>query len=172
MTEDKQLVRDADVVRRENARVGYQAAVDLWTYEGEQSWARFNVMMVANSIVIAVIGVALTSQSPLPVLTVVLPIVGLVLCAVWFLIMKRSFDYQTYYVLSARELEEHYLADPVKTVSRGGSFADGKPVSVEINGNLRTLRMSRWSRIVRAQWASYIVVGVFVVVYIMTLLQI
>jgi len=35
-----------------DARVGYESAINLWVYQGEQIWARFNVMLVANSIMI------------------------------------------------------------------------------------------------------------------------
>jgi len=88
--------------RKEDARVGYQVAVSLWTYEGEQNWARFNVMLVANSIIIAVLGLAATSQlsnqGSLGPLSVVLSVVGLLLSAAWFLITVRGFDYQKYSV--------------------------------------------------------------------------
>jgi len=171
MSEAQPSIRDTDAIRTENARIGYQAAVDLWTYEGEQVWNRSNVMLVANSIVVAVIGLVITSQRPVPVLTVVLPITGLILCAVWFLLMKRGFDYSVYYVLSARELKEQYLADPVKTVSRGGDFASGKVVTLEIGGASITRRMSIWSRLLRAERASYIVIIVFAVLYTATLFQ-
>jgi hypothetical protein len=70
----------------------------------------------------------------MPVLTVVLPVAGLILCIPWFLLTERGFDYHNYYVLSARELEEHYLSDPVKTVSRDGSFGKGESITLEIGG--------------------------------------
>ena len=41
----------------ENARVGYTKAVDLWIYMGGEVWSRFNVMLVANSIVLAAVGI-------------------------------------------------------------------------------------------------------------------
>ena len=41
----------------DNARVGYQVAVSLWIHEGELIWSKFNALLVANSIILAAIGV-------------------------------------------------------------------------------------------------------------------
>lgn len=158
--------------RLQNALVAYQVAIDLWAHAGEEVWDRFNVMLVANSIIIAVIGLAITGQRALPAITVLLPLIGIVLCALWFVMMKRGFDYQVYFILSARELEEKYLADPVSVLSRGAVFANGKAISLEVAGGSTTHRMSLWSRLMTAQRASYAVIIVFVVVYVAMLLQI
>jgi len=156
----------------EDARIGYQAAIQLWTYEGGQNWARFNVMLVANSIIIAVLGLAITSANPSTAISVVLSVVGVILCIAWFLITKRGFDYQKYYVLSARELEEKFLSKVITTASRGGAFADGKPVSIEIGGAPKKIRMGWWSRKTSAGNISIIVILLFAVVYVFALLQV
>jgi hypothetical protein len=75
-------------------------------------------------------------------------------------------------MLSARELEEQYLSNTIKTVARGASFADGQEVLLNINEASNTQRMSRWSRIATAQRTSYMVVIVFIIVYLALLLQI
>jgi hypothetical protein len=154
-----------------NARIGYQVAIEMWAHSGEEVWARFNVMLVANSIIIAVVGVALTSQRALPALTVLLPVVGIILCLLWLILMKRGFDYQIYYILSASELEERYLAGTVKTISRGAAFACGKEVSIQTGNGLTNRRMGFWSRLLTAQSASYFVIILFMIVYIVMLLQ-
>jgi len=53
MSNDTQ-VTDSDQAT-ENAKVGYQVAIELWIYEGELVWSKFNVMLVANSIVLALV---------------------------------------------------------------------------------------------------------------------
>ena len=106
----------------QSALVGYQTAITLWTYEGSQNWARFNVMLVANSIVMAVLGLTLTSGQSLLVATLILSVVGMVVCAAWFLMTKRGFDTQKYYTRAAREIEETYLAGTITTVSRGAAL--------------------------------------------------
>jgi hypothetical protein len=107
----------SDPATHENARVGYRVAVDLWTYQGNLNWNRFNVMLAANSIILSVIGVVLSSQSFLPVFEVLFPAIGIVLCIVWAFLMVRGFDYHKYWSSQARELEEEYLSDVVKIVS-------------------------------------------------------
>ncbi len=164
--------QEDEKTKRENAKVGYQAAVDLWTYEGEQNWARFNVMLVANSVIIAAVTLVLTSENPLRLLSTVLAIVGLILCFAWFLVTKRGFDYQDYYILSARELEELFLYEPVQTAARGKLFAQGAEVPFELKGGPSRLRMSWPSRIASAGTVSQFVILLFVIVYIVVILQI
>ena len=171
MSESKPSTVDVDSIRRENALIGYQMAISLWTFQGEQSWARFNIMLVANSIVIAVIGLAFTSQRPVAVFTLLLPIVGLLLCGIWFAHTRREAEYSDYDILSARELEEKYLSDPVKTVSRGGLFAEGATVTIEIGGKTTQLRMGRLARSLRAKAAAKWVILILALLYIATILQ-
>jgi hypothetical protein len=170
MNEIQQPVDGLGLDLEENARIGYQAAVDLWIAEGEQIWARFNAMLVVNSIIVAVIGFALAGQRMLLVITVSLPIAGLVVCAVWYVLMKRDFEYQAYLIYSAREIEERYL-NPIKTVSRGGAFVGGQAVELVISGASVKRRMSRIARMFRDRTAAYIVILVFAAVYIAMLFQ-
>jgi len=131
----------------ENARIGYQAAVSLWTYEGAAIWARFNAMLVANSIVMAVIGLALTSEPAKEKLADFTSIAGLALCIIWCLLNTRGFDYHDHWIHSAKKLET-YLR-PVKTVSRCRRFSP--------------------AGFVRAAWASYAVIVIFAGMYIAVL---
>jgi amino acid permease len=171
MSEDKEALDNAP--DEEVARIGYEAALGLWTYQGTLNWNRFNVMLVANSIILAVVGISFTSQHPLPVFTILLPILGLVLCVAWFFLTVRGYDFQTYWALSARELEERYFANTIKTLARAGHFGQGMAVSIEIDGKTITQRTSIWSRLARSQkWISYLVIVVFMVLYAAILFQI
>ncbi len=158
--------------KKGNARIGYQVAITLWAYEGQLVWSKFNAMLLANSIVLAVIGLAISSQRELPMFTIGMPIAGLIFCVLWFLITKRGFDNYTYWILSARELEEQHLTDVVKIVSRGGNVAEGKKIKLTINGKNKDYQMSWFGRLVRVEWASYLVIAVFAVMYIIILIGI
>lgn len=154
----------------QDARVGYQAAVALWVYEGTLIWAKYNAMLVANSVILAVYGVTLGSSQRLPAAFVTgLPIAGIALCVLWAILTKRGFDNYAYWIGCVRELEEAHLAPTVRTVSRGGSFADGRVVTVAIDGQPKDYSMSRVSRLLRAAWSSYMVILVFVVLYALLL---
>lgn len=147
----------------DNARVGYQVAASLMTYEGNVIWVRFGTMLVAHTVIASVIGMSVESGAA-GVAQVGLVLAGLVLCAVWVLLHQRGFDYYVYWILSMRELEESHLA-PTRTLSRGAAFAAGEPVELTIGGKTIQHRMSRLGGL-RVAWASYAVIGVFVLLYL------
>jgi hypothetical protein len=108
-------------------------------------WSRYNAMLVANSVILAAIGLTGDATERSFALDVGLPLVGILLCLLWVSLVARGFDYFAYWILSARELEERYMAAEVVTVSRGGPFSSGKPVSFVIDGKPYIYRMSRAS---------------------------
>ncbi|MCC6499828.1 MAG: hypothetical protein IT313_06130 [Anaerolineales bacterium] len=145
----------------ENARWGYQAAISSVTSHQDTFWSIFNAMLVANSIVIAGIGF---SNSEL--FKMFLSIIGGVLCFLWLLLSKRHREYVTYYLLSAREIEERYFPNTVKTFSRGGYFAHGKTVILEIGQSEQKRQMDPLSRLIRGEAVAYFVILVFELIYI------
>jgi len=171
MTEASSLKKVSSPEEMENVRVGYQVAINFVWYLGEMVWAKYNAMLVVNSVVIAAIGIGLTSQQSLPILTVGLSVVGLILCILWFQLVKRGVDQLSSYMAAARELEDEYLANRVRVISRGNDFAAGKQVTYQIGGKSKTIRMSSWGRLMRTQAASYLVIAVFAVVYALMLIQ-
>jgi hypothetical protein len=159
--------KEIDEIDIENARVGYQAAINLWTYQGREIWARFNVMLVANSILIGVIGLDITNH-PTPTLSIfswILSFFGIFICLAWILLMKRSNDYQNYYVHKAFELEG--LLNKVNIVFEGKTFQKGDPV--KIAGISETLKMNKW--IPSTRNISYFIIVLFIIIYL-TLLHI
>ncbi|WP_144120565.1 hypothetical protein [Catellatospora sichuanensis] len=171
MTLDTRAASDSDpaeLAPADNARVGYQVATALMTYEGNVIWVRFGTMLVAHTVMVAVLGMAVESGvSGLAQLGLV--IAGLVLCGSWVLLHQRGFDYYVYWILSMRELEEQHLA-PTRTVSRGAAFAAGQPVELTVGGRTVRHRMSRLGRM-RVAWVSYVVIGVFALLYVAQLVM-
>jgi hypothetical protein len=153
-----------------NARIGYQQAVNLWIYEGNQVWAKFTALIYANTIVLATIGVVATGNGAarLVPFRVALAILGLVLSVSWIFLTKRSFDYYKYWIFSARELEERYLS-PVQVVSRGGRFAEGREVKFNVslpNNECATACTNKRPRIAAI---CYLIIAVFISLYLATL---
>ena len=101
----------------ENARVGYQVASNLWIYEGGTLWSKFNALLVANSVVLSALGLSMSAASPLRVFSIGMPVVGIILCVMWFLLTERSFRFYKYWIWSAREIEEQYLNVPLRIIS-------------------------------------------------------
>jgi len=144
--------KDVDPVALENARVGYEVAVTLWTYQGSLIWNRFNIMLTANSVIVSVIGILLASQSDLTIFAALLPTVGLVLCAAWALLAARGFVYHEYWASRARELEEEYLSDVVTTCRDAGK-----------------IKLGRLSRLGGQKEMTYAVISAYAVVFVAAL---
>jgi hypothetical protein len=139
-----------------NARTGYQAAVSLWVGEGLQLWARFSSMLAVNAGLLAAMAWART----LPWMLAYLAVFGMVLCALWLLMMWRGYAYQSYLVASARELEEAYL-EPVCTITRGHDFVNHQ----EVRFPFGTHHLPELLR-VRDRYAVYAVIGMLLVFYL------
>jgi hypothetical protein len=155
---------------QEKAEVGYQAAINLWGILVQTSWSRFNAMLVANSIIVGIIGLALTNEeTTLYKVIIIFPFIGIVLCILWFLLMWRDSKDQNYYVRSARELEFKYLS-PVQTVWRGGKFKGGEEIYINDNFDPKKFKIG-WIRLFRTNHLSHVVIFLFLCVYILITIQ-
>jgi len=167
---DQQSKDKAHCEQAENARVGYEAAIQMWYYYGEVLWQKYNALLVANSIVIAAIGFVSIGQDTFSALSLILPVLGLILCATWFLIAVRGVAYHMYFMHSAREIEEEYLANEVKSLARGKLYGDGKWIKLRLGGEPKCChQMSRWARLAKTRTLSYIVILMFALIYLVFL---
>jgi hypothetical protein len=157
--------------RLENARVGYQAALNLWNTQVRFAWSRLNAMTVANGVILATIGLAsVFSRLFPPFFTEALSLVGIVLCLFWLHSHSHSSQYSRYLLLSACELESH-LRDPVSTVSRGALFSEGNEVTLMIDNEKKKLRLGWLPRLAGTDSFSYLVIVTFLVLYIFLLFR-
>jgi len=174
MTESQEVQETIDEQQIENARVGYQVATSLWNSRAGEFWSQFNAMLTANSIVLAAAtattAVAVSAPESIPslksilsLLSIGVPIVGLALCALWCALHERASGYNEYWARSARELEEQFLNDPIKTLSWGALFGEGEPI--QFDGDPKPLRMNRIGRI-RVRHTVRLIIAVFVVMYL------
>lgn len=160
------------VARPGNAIVGYQAAVNIWVAQTQLIWSRFNVMIIANSIILAAIGLAMWGNHPLSVpFTRALCLAGLVVSLAWLVAYRRASQLSSYFLSSARELEGQ-LTEPVVTISRGIMFSEGKEVTLTIDGEKKKLRLSWLARTGLAENESFyhVLVAIFMVLYVGLLL--
>jgi hypothetical protein len=151
----------------ENARVGYQAALSIWTAKTRMIWSRFNMMVVANSIILGAISLTIESSQPLSTsFTRAVCLVGLAVSLAWLPAHRRACQHSSYLHSSARELE-NYLANPVVTISRGTSLSEGKEVTLTIDGEKRKLHLGWFTRIQLAKTESFsdFVIVMFAVLY-------
>jgi amino acid permease len=166
MKDSKKGPRLSYAAQLENARVGYQAAMSTAIAVDQVIWSIFNTMIVANSIVVAGIGLVITNQPSSSLYKILLSIIGVILCFVWFFMAKRHRDYFDYLILSAREIEEKYFSQSVVTVSRSSFYSKGQAVVLRIGEEQTIRRMSFWSRLMKGEVAAYTIIIVFVVIYV------
>jgi len=80
---------------QDNAKIGYQAAINLWGILVETSWSRINAMVVANSIII---GMLVLSSQPVPTFFAkILSVIGVILTILWALMMHCDAKFVDYY---------------------------------------------------------------------------
>jgi hypothetical protein len=157
--------------RLENARVGYRAALDIWQAQTRLTSSRFNVMIVANSIILGAISLTIRGSRLMPAFfTRGLSLVGIVVSLAWLHAYRRASQDNSYFLWSARELES-YLADPVVTISRGATFSEGNEVALTIDGEKKKLRLGWLARIARTESFSYFVIAVFMLLYVALLFR-
>jgi len=157
--------------RLENARVGYRAALDIWQAQTRLTSSRFNVMIVANSIILGAISLTIRGSRLMPAFfTRGLSLVGIVVSLAWLHAYRRASQHNSYFLWSARELES-YLADPVVTISRGATFSEGNEVALTIDGEKKKLRLGWLARIARTESFSYFVIAAFMLLYIALLFR-
>jgi hypothetical protein len=154
-----------------DARVGYQVATSIWASQADVGHARYNVMMIANSIFLGVIGLALTRIPPMRLLAVVLAGFGFWFCILWLHAFKRGYAYGIHLVRSARELEK-YLG-VVKTLSTGGQLIRGEEVKYDLKDADKSelsLKYDWFVRLGKTESASSIAICSFMALYLSIIL--
>jgi len=155
----------------ENARIGYQVASNLWVCAAGILWSKFNALLLANSIVIGSMILSMTVSKCFSIfISIGMSIAGIFLCILWFLLTKRTLEGYEYWIHSTREIEEKFLTPSVKTVSRGGDFADGKEVSLNIGYKSKPMRISWFGRLLHDKVTSYAIIFIFFLMHILILI--
>jgi hypothetical protein len=127
----------------DRATNAYRAAIDLRKLGSEQVHSRLTAMLTANTIIIAVSGLAITNQTKIPVYLIIALIGGgLFLCLVWGFFVFHGLQVENYYRLKTEEFEP--LAIP-----------HGKQLAI------RTKNWKAWGYGI----ATYFTIAVFISIY-------
>lgn len=154
----------AEQVERDNARIGYQAAISLATFEGNIVWSRYGLMLLTHTIILSAVGLASSASPPAKgVIWVGLSLVGLLLCVPWWIVNDVGFRYYFAWMFSARELEERYLA-PVQAVGLAFPVDGDGEASVVVGGNRLPLGIAQRDRR-RVVTASKLIIAIFGALY-------
>lgn len=101
----------------QKATNGYQTAISLWKLASEQIYSRFGAMLTANSIIIAIAGLIVTSKINFPK-PLVLSFIGLgiFLCLLWFCFIRLGVKAENHYRNVAEKIESKCIPDGYKIV--------------------------------------------------------
>jgi len=129
-----------ELARAANA---YRAAIELRKLGSEQVHSRLSAMLTANTIIIAVSGLAITSQTTIPPnLIGALIGGGLILCLVWGFFVYHGLQVENYYRKKTEEFEP-------------GAIPEGKLLAIQ------TSNWKSWGYGI----ATYFTIAVFVAIY-------
>jgi hypothetical protein len=170
MTDGKHPEGYQDQLSRENARLGYQSAVSYLASSQALVYERINSLLVANSIFVGAICLLATTQHQIWIFTIALCFAGVLLNISHLHLYERAYDYQIFLVLSARELEERYLAPDVKTLSDGGRFQNGEQVCKLICGSCQPVPRSWLGSKWKGKRSCRLVIATFLALYVIALL--
>jgi len=139
----------------QKAAAKYRVAIDKNISESEILWSRYNAMLVFNTLLITTIGFVFQNQTIGGDLLLLLPILGLISCLVWFTVTRKGFIWINYWIYSARKLEEEYFKDNNEVMN---------PI---LHGDEHRKLISSWPN---TEISSYILIVMIVLVYIAFLL--
>jgi hypothetical protein len=151
------------------AMLGYDKAIQLWEVETASRHSEYNTMLVANSLILAAIGFSYQTTSFYPPVKYFLPIVGLVICLVWYMSGKRAVEQAVFYIYCARELEGKFFNSVFQHLYKGHLFGKGEAVEFLLEGKQRYRRMKLWGRLVRRQVFFNFIILIFAIMYISVL---
>lgn len=158
-------------LKKEIVIAGYENAINLWIYSGQEVWARFNIMLSANAIIIAALTLIISENNPKQLFQIVLAVMGIILCICWGILNQRSNSFANYYTKSAREIEEKYLDNYISVVSRGCNFAEGDTVELKLGNEKKKLKIPCPANMFRAIHISTFIIFSFIFFYILVLIE-
>ena len=97
----------------------HRTAIDLWNLASQQIYSRFTSMLVGNSVIIALIGLAMGNKFNIPNCVVELLIIcGLVLCLIWLGFMVAGCYVELYYRQIAVKFEKQATGEKIAFPSK------------------------------------------------------
>jgi hypothetical protein len=152
----------------------YSTAIQLLTYEGQVAWSRYNAMVTAQSIFIAiVVGILVNRQ--LVVFIPFLSLMAILICFFWLVMTIRNFAMLKYYILCARELEEK-IWPPNKDLyynffKRGDLFRENRTVEFVLNEDPKKYhKRPDMGRLIDTNWAAYFIICLFIILHLLIIL--
>lgn len=151
----------------------YSSAINLMNHEGDLVWSRFNVFILANTILFILIGELLkTNNKQMSILVV--SFVGLILTFLWLISTVRGFEAIEYWNCSIREIEEAISGKDavINLFIRGEKyFKLNQQVKFKFNfanGKEALCKRGCFTRCIpiNVTWTAYLSIGLILLLYI------
>lgn len=162
---------DANIEKKSNssfeaAKLGYEMAIQLWIYEGNSIWSKFNVMLVVHTILFNLLASKESSNYISHISAF-----GIVISLLWLIMTKKGFYSLDYWIYTARELEENHFNNIIKNVKRGNKFTSGSKITFAFKGN-NSLKIQKPLNWLNNRFSAYIIIYLIIFVYIYIFLKI
>ncbi len=144
----------------------YKILVGMLQHDDEQFWRRTDILMALNGALLTVVNLTRPAQSA-PAATswkavsLAICVVGVVVCAFWFLISKRGEAFYNHWYDQLEFLETHYLS-PIQVFRTADDFFSKGTVKL---GDEK-LELDRLSRSIKIFAAIQALSGIIVLVWV------
>ena len=147
----------------EKNKIGYNAAIQMASSNGNMIWAAFGALIGANAVFVTLIGVVMKLYEDIDLLPILMSLLGIILCVIWFFTISRQFAYTEYWLIYARNLEKKTLAPQVDLLEKGKSYGEGKVIHLEE----QHIFMPWFGRVFKVKQLASAVIYLFLVLYIL-----
>lgn len=145
-------MNNLDSDRLENIRTKYQNAITLKDSESQIQWNRYNAILVINTILLGLIGLNYSSNTDLCYIfgdfLQYMPLVGILICILWFIVTWKGFKWSQFWIEEANKLEKD-LVGGINPIQEGAI---------------------RRSKYLKTEYAAYIIIVIFLLIYVYLLL--
>jgi hypothetical protein len=150
----------------ENARLGYQTAVRLFTLGSQEFYSRFAAMLIVHGLLLTVVFRYPTIDKSFAILA---SSAGIALCFLGWLIALQSFQCQSYYNKIIKRLEKSHFKDSF-SIFYSDKYPDKDlPYIISREDKCPERKILR---VISVECCFRIIIGIFVVVYLVMFFKI
>ena len=170
--ENKNLNKESSLYSdRDDTKIAHQTVCTMYTHEAQLVWHRYNVLLVANSILLAIIGIISSKNSLSLIFSISLPVVGFVLCIIWHSMTKKGFAATVHWAWEAERIESS-LPEIMRAFSNRRNRINGASVTYTVGNKTRLVRNSWLSRhIFSIHRLSYAIIWLFGIIYLLFIFE-
>ena len=134
----------------------YRLSKELWIYEGNLLWSKFNNFILINTIFLSAIIVSEINKLSF-FLSILLPLFGIVLCFIGDFLVARSFEMHNYWINKIK-LGKSRNNEAIEAIQQCGKFIEGI-------GDNDELKMISTGRFYRTRTICYFIIFIFLIIY-------